>query len=740
MSNSPSPLSARGNLTPMRKAKIIIAVAVALVVVAIGAIWLLVDVNRYRPEIQAKLEEQLHRKVTLGKMSLGLFPVRFTVQDVVIAEDPAFTSKLPFTQAKQLDVRVSLLPLISGKVQVNSIDLQEPSVELIRNNQGIWNFASLTKTDASPTVAESNPPNKPAETRPPEKPAAGPPSSSAFSLSRLTIRGGKIGMTDLLKKQPRAVYAPIDVTLNDYAEGQPFSFDISAHLPGAGNQEIRLKGTGGPLPDAGPAAMPLHSTLSLSNIDIAGLRKFLDSEYVSKATGSLAGETQIESQSGKLSAKGKLNLKDVQVGGTPVGYPIDLDYDLSSQVAAGLVQISNATLKLGATPISVTGSINTNPTPMEVDLHLKSGEVSIAEIARLAAAFGIVFAPDTNVAGKVVTDVGARGPLSNLALNGNVTGRDLQISGKNVPQPVEVKELTLALTPTEIQSNEFQARTGKTTVTGRVALRQYMSKTPTIDAALRTPGAALPEIQAIAKAYGVKGLDQLVGSGALNFDLRAAGPVESVASTNVMRALNGNINLNFDTLKILGFDTSKELSKIGGFQTSEGGGKGFTEVLKLSGLIAVKNGVAQTSDLEAKLNEGTLAVAGKSDLADQTIDARATAVLSKVYSDKAGGTRVGGYLKTALANDKGELVIPVIISGNLMQPKFAPDSQAFLKMQANKLLPGLDNPSKALGGLLDSLSGKKKPDDAATPAKNTQEQPKSNNLKDALEGIFGGKK
>ena len=86
----------------MRKLKIILAVVVALVVVAIGAIWLFLDVNRYRPEIQAKLEEQLHRKVTLGKMSLGLLPVRFTVQDVVIAEDPAFNSKLPFTQAKQL--------------------------------------------------------------------------------------------------------------------------------------------------------------------------------------------------------------------------------------------------------------------------------------------------------------------------------------------------------------------------------------------------------------------------------------------------------------------------------------------------------------------------------------------------------------------------------------------------------------------------------------------------------------
>ncbi|HTG75489.1 MAG TPA: AsmA family protein [Terriglobia bacterium] len=711
----------------MRKIKILAGVAIALIVVVLGALWLLLDVNRYRPQIQTKVEEQLQRKVTLGNMKLGFFPVRFTVQDVTIAEDPSFTSSFPFTQAKQLDIRVSLLPLLSGNVQVNSIDLQEPSVELIRNGKGVWNFASLAKGTApsAPSPAPETAPSKP---------------STGFSLGRLSIRGGKIAMTDLLKNQPRMVYEPIDITLLDYAEGRPFSFDITAHVPGEGSQEIHVKGTGGPLPAAGPAAMPLHATLSLSKIDIAGLRKFLDSEYVSKAAGILDGETKIESESGKLSAKGKLNLKDVKVGAVDVGYPVDLDFDLSSEVAAGLVQVTAATLKLGATPISVTGTINTNPTPMEVDLRLKSGEVSIAELARLASAFGIAFAPDTTVTGKVATDVGARGAISNLALNGNVSGRDLQISGKNVAQPINVKELNLALTPTEIQSNEFQATTGKTTVTGRVALRQYMSKSPAIDASLRTPAAAFPEIQSIARAYGVTGLDQLSGAGALNFDLKAAGPLESVASANVLRALNGKINLNFDTLKIQGFDASNQIATIGGFLKSAGVDKGFTEVLKLSGLIAVKNGIAETSDLEARLNEGTLAVVGKSDLPNQTLDARATAILSKAFSDKVGGTGIGGYLKTALANEKGELLVPVIISGNLTKPKFAPDTQALLRLQTNKLLPGLDDPQKALTNMLDIFSGKKKTEEPPAPGTPPKEQPKPSSLKDALEGIFGGKK
>jgi AsmA protein len=709
----------------MRKLKIVAGIVVALIVIAVVGVWLFLDVNKYRPQIQARLEEQLQRKVTLGNMSLGLLPLRFTVQNVVIAEDPAFKSEFPFTHAKQLDVRVSLLPLLSGNVKVNSVDLDEPSVELIRNDQGVWNFSSLAK--GAPTSAPAPKPKEPAPTSKP----------TAFSLNRLSIRHGKIAVTDLLKRQPRTVYEPIDVSLRDYAPGKPFSFDVTAHIPGDGAQEIAVKGTGGPLPDSGPAAMPLKAALTLSNIDIAGLRKFLDSQYLSNASGTLGGETQIESQAGKLAAKGNLNLKAVKVGGVDIGYPVDLSYDLSSEVAAGIVQVTNATLKLGETPISVTGTLNTNPTPIEVDLRLKSGEVSIAEVARLASAFGIAFAPDTTVVGKVITDVQARGPIDKLALNGNVSGRDLQISGKNLAQPVSIKELNLALTPTTIQSNEFQATTGKTTVVGRIGLRDYTSKRPSIDAAIRAPGASLPEIQNIARAYGVKGLDQLSGAGALSFDLRAAGPLDAVASTNVTRALNGNVKLGFEQMKYQGVDASRELARIGGFLNSSTADKGYTDIIKLAGNVIVKNGVAQTSDLQASLAEGTLALAGTSDLATEALDLRAMAMFSKAFSDKVGGTKVGGYLTTALSNSKGEIVIPAIITGTFKQPKFAPDQQAFLKLQKERLL---DDPAGALGGILDAISGKKKPAEPEPGSTTTQEKPKTDPLQDALRGLFGGGK
>lgn len=708
----------------MRRARTLLIIAAVVVVAIAVAGWFLLDANRYKPEIQARLQEQLKRDVALGDMRLGLLPLRFTVQNLSVADDPEFKASLPFTQAERLDVMVSLMGLLRGNVAIDSIEVVSPKVELIRDEKGVWNFASLAAGETPATTED--------------KPAEQTSSSSTFSLNRLAITGGSIAITDRLRKKERAVYSPIDITLSNYSPGTPFAFDIAAHLPGGDEPGIRLKGEGGPLPESGPAAMPVKATLSLTAIDVAALRQFLDSEALATAQGVLSGETQLENQGGKFSANGKLALDKVQVNNLDVGYPIALDYAVSADPQKSLVQVTSATLKLGPTPLTLTGSIDMNPVPVAVDLRVTTGAATITEIARLASAFGVAFSPDTQVAGRVSGDVRATGPIDKLALSGKIAARDLEISGKDVPQAVKVPTLDLAITPAEIRTNDFQATTGKTVVHGRFALKQYSSTSPSVDASLRAPGATLPEIQSIARAYGITGLDQLNGPGNLNFDLRATGPLESVASTNVIKTVNGNINLDFNALKILGFDTTRQLAQLGGFLNNSDPDKGFTDVLKLAGHIAVKNGVAETNDLVVNLPGLSLAATGTSDLSAQTLNLRATAVFSKEFSDKVGGSSIGGFLTTALANEKGELVIPAIISGSTTNPKFAPDSRAFLQLQKNRLLPGLNNPREALTGILGSLTGKKEEADPNKPATETTEKP--GGLKGVLDGLLGGKK
>src|SRR5262245_58232309 len=98
----------------MRKLGYFIAGIVLLFAIVLLAAPAFLDVNRYRPRIQAELEQHLDRPVALGTMHLRLLPPSFRVENVVIAEDPALRTGRPFAQVPNLYVKPRLLPLLSG--------------------------------------------------------------------------------------------------------------------------------------------------------------------------------------------------------------------------------------------------------------------------------------------------------------------------------------------------------------------------------------------------------------------------------------------------------------------------------------------------------------------------------------------------------------------------------------------------------------------------------------------------
>jgi len=48
-------------------------------------------------------------------------------------------------------------------------------------------------------------------------------------------------------------------------------------------------------------------------------------------------------------------------------------------------------------------------------------------------------------------------------------------------------------------------------------------------------------------------------------DLHAAGPVQNLTSAEVVKALNGTLNLNFNNVRYAGSDVGYQLASIGGF-------------------------------------------------------------------------------------------------------------------------------------------------------------------------------
>ena len=249
----------------MRKLAIIVVVVVVVVVVAVLALPHLIDINQYRGQIQAQLQQRLNRPVQLGAMSLGVFPLRVEVQNVIIGDDPSFRSNMPFAQVGELDVSIALLPLLAKNIQVDSLELKQAKIEIIRNAQGIWNFSTAGSGPAAP-AAQQAPPSQPQTAAKPAPAQAAPTTSGGFSLAELKVTDSQIAITDYQKHQSRAVYDHIDVTLKDYSPGKPFSIDAAASLPGSGSGMVQLTGDGGPVNNADFASTPFKGKVKLKEV------------------------------------------------------------------------------------------------------------------------------------------------------------------------------------------------------------------------------------------------------------------------------------------------------------------------------------------------------------------------------------------------------------------------------------------------------------------------------------------
>ena len=303
------------------------------------------NVNKYRGTIQSKLEQRLGRQTTLGDMHLSVFPPRFRVQNPVIADDPAFSTDAPFIKAQELGISVKLLPLLHKQIEISSVDLDRPSVNLIKNRAGVWNFASLGHPVQS--------------TQPKPQNAPPPPSAQRqFSLDELAISDGQISVLDQQESKTPSLYDHIDITLKNFSPDTAFTVDAAVHMAGAGSQQARLQGKGGPIVKDNLASTPFRGSLSLKQVGITDLTKFFNSPVLKGTDGTVTGETKIDNESGKLTARGETQIQNAKLHGMELGYPITAQYDLTNDQAAEMLAIRSLTLKVGSAPLTLSGTVN----------------------------------------------------------------------------------------------------------------------------------------------------------------------------------------------------------------------------------------------------------------------------------------------------------------------------------------------------------------------------------------------
>ena len=110
---------------------------VSLLVFVALALLLFVDVNAYKPGLEAAASGALGMDVKVGgRLGIGFFPgLRVTLQDVNIRNRGA-----DIASAKQVNLGIDLLPLLQKEVRIGKIALKHSRISIERDRDGKFNF------------------------------------------------------------------------------------------------------------------------------------------------------------------------------------------------------------------------------------------------------------------------------------------------------------------------------------------------------------------------------------------------------------------------------------------------------------------------------------------------------------------------------------------------------------------------------------------------------------------------
>lgn len=122
----------------------IVSCALLLAVVSLIFLPKLIDTSDYRHGVALWLSERLGRSATIGDLSFSVISgPKIILKDLSIADDPDFSNE-PFMTAREVDVSVRLVPLLSGNVVVHGIVVKEPEVSIIERDGELLNLATLS--------------------------------------------------------------------------------------------------------------------------------------------------------------------------------------------------------------------------------------------------------------------------------------------------------------------------------------------------------------------------------------------------------------------------------------------------------------------------------------------------------------------------------------------------------------------------------------------------------------------
>lgn len=385
-----------------------LAVVVLFVVALILSLPFLIDLNKYQDQYKPLIEDALNRKVQLQDIRLTIWPrIGARVAGFAVLDDPAFGSG-PFTSLTSLDVGVKLMPLMSGKVEVEEIALRNPEITVIKNKNGVLNVSTLGRAGVAAPATPS---------RAPVPSAEGPLKILALlAVDRVSVEGGKMTYRDLSATSPTEyTLQDLELLLKSVRLGQTPSLHL-ATLVQPLNTPVTLDGTFGPLRET--------TDIDWINMQLA----------LGKTSFTITGRTSGHDAKVNVGSP-VINTANLPIA-LPLKKPVEIhNLQIGAEVKGQEAHLHNLSLQLFDGQVKAQGKLLSGS-----DAPPFSGKLTM-EGLQLGPALDAVAAPQLSVSGTARADLSLQGRGFSMADltkalegTGHVSVKEGKIEGANLLQ------------------------------------------------------------------------------------------------------------------------------------------------------------------------------------------------------------------------------------------------------------------------------------------------------------------
>ncbi|HET8917161.1 MAG TPA: AsmA-like C-terminal region-containing protein, partial [Candidatus Binatia bacterium] len=191
-----------------------------------------------REQVHQELQRFLGKDATFDRLEASLWGgLGFSAKEFRIADDPRFAAT-PVIHAQELRLGVSLLPLLLGKIVINSLTFQAPEFQIITDERGLLNLAELAgqknETKPLPRSQTSSPERKPLTVN--------------FLVAKISVKNGRVDFIDRSIKEPAEIRVKnVEMEVKGLNPSEKTRIKFAAAVTEGLGHDVRIDGALGPL-------------------------------------------------------------------------------------------------------------------------------------------------------------------------------------------------------------------------------------------------------------------------------------------------------------------------------------------------------------------------------------------------------------------------------------------------------------------------------------------------------------